>query len=187
MRVGESRTRVVLASVTLLGHSYVSGTEGNDNGAAGGGLGLNIVGIVVSVVAGEGHAARDGGLGVSRVHLVDTSLVLRVDDGGDIKVGGARIAVECKLGQHTRCVGGTAGVRVRVASPAIRDGNIDRLAGRDRSIFDLSSAGPDDGAVGAVHGLEGDGVGGAHHRGQGGNSKVLELHDCWFFGYIFWI
>lgn len=176
MRVGESLTRVVLASVTLLGHFHLAGTEGDDDVVAGGGLGLDVVRVVVSVGAGKGHTARDGSLGIGRVHLVDAGLVLRVDDGGDIKVSGASIAVEGELGQHARRVGCAVRNRVRVAAPAIRDGDIDRLAGRDRSVRNGSGASPDDSAVGAVHGLEGDRVGGAHHRDQGGDSEVVELH-----------
>lgn len=178
MGVGESLTRVIFDSVTLAGYGHVSGTEGDDDVAAGGGLGLDVIREVVGVGAGECHAAGHRSFGVGRVHLVDASRVLRVDDGRDIEVGGACIAVEGELGQHTGGVGSAAGVRVRVASPAIRDGDTDRLTGRDRGIFNLGGTSPDDGAVGAVHGLEGDSVGGADHRGQGGNNELVELHDC---------
>lgn len=178
MRVSESLARVVLANVTLAGCRDVSGTKGDNNGAAGSGLGLDVIGQVVGIGASEAHAAGHGALSVCRVHLVDASLVIRVDDGGDIKVSGASVAVECKLSEHTRSVGCAAAVRVSVASPAVGQGDVDRLAGGDRSVLNGGGTSPHDGTVSAVHGLEGNSVGGADHSSQGGDGKVAELHGC---------
>lgn len=186
MRVEKSLTRVVLANITLARCRDVSGTKGDDDGAAGCRLGLNVIPLVVGIGASEAHAARHRALSVRRVHLVDTSGVVRVDDGGDIKVSGASVAVEGELSEHTRSVGCTAVVGISVASPAIREGDVDRLAGGDRGIRDGAGASPHDGTVGAVQGFERDSVGGAHHRSQGGDSKVAELHGCCLYRFEFW-
>lgn len=169
---------MVLANITLAGGRDVSGTKGDNNGAAGSGLGLDVIGQVVGIGASEAHAAGHWALSVRGVHLVDASLVIRVDDGGDVKVSGASVAVEGELSEHTRSVGFAAVVRISVASPAIGQGDIDRLAGGDRSVLDGAGASPHYGAVGAVHGLERDSVGGADHSSQGGDDKVAELHGC---------
>lgn len=186
MRVGESLTRVVLANITLARCRDVSGTKGYDDGAAGSGLGLNVIGLVVGIGASEAHAAGHGALGVRGVHLVDASRVIRVHDGGDVKVSSASVAVEGELSEHTRSVGCAAAVGISVASPAIREGDVDRLAGGDRGVRDGAGASPHDGTVGAVHGLERDSVGGAHHRSQGGDSKVAELHGCCLYRFDLW-
>lgn len=65
-----------------------TGTQSDDDVVAGGGLGLDIVGEVVGVGACKGPAARDGVLSVDRVHLVDALLIIGVDNGRHVKVGG---------------------------------------------------------------------------------------------------
>lgn len=186
MRVGESLARVVLANITLARGLELSSTKGDDDGVAGSRLGLNVIRLVVGIGASEGHAAGHRALSVRRVHLVDTGGVVRVDNGGDIKVSGASVAVEGELSEHTRSVGCAAVVGISVASPAIREGDVDRLASGDRGVLDGAGASPHDGTVGAIHGLERDSVGGADHRSQGGDSKVAELHGCCLYRFDFW-
>lgn len=67
-------------------------------------LGLDVVGKVVGVVAREFLAARHGGLGLGRPHLLDAVLVIGIDNGGDIEVGLSVLARELDLAKHARLV-----------------------------------------------------------------------------------
>lgn len=177
--IGDSLTREVLAVTCLdLGHGQGPGTEGDDDVVAGGGLGLDVVRVVVGVAAREALAAGDGRLRVRGVHLVNTRVVVRVDDRRNVKVGGARIAIEGELRKHARC-----GLSARrdgegITDPPCWDGDGDGLASRDSGVRQGGTASPHNGPVGAVHGLEGDGVVGADQGGQGQNCQVHVLHIC---------
>lgn len=138
-----------------------TGAESDNDVVAGGGFGLDVIRQVVGVGACEGPAARDGVLGIDRVHLVDALLVIGVDNGRHVKVRGIGVRVPSKLGQHARRAQVLAGRhRVAIASPAVGELNGDVLTGGDISVVDGRVASPDNGAVGAVHGRKGNIIGG---------------------------
>jgi hypothetical protein len=140
-----------------------------------GGDGLNIVGEVVGSVAREDGAARHQSLDRDGVlaggpHLVDTIVVISVDNGGDIKVSNVVPALEGNLTEHAAGVVGTLRDGVPVANPTRREGdslgaeasNLDRVdlgVARARSEDDL--------AGGAVLADKGDSVGSTGNSGSG--------------------
>ncbi len=72
----------------------------DDELGIGRGEGCNVVPLVVGVGAGEGLASGEGGVAVLGEDLLDAVSVIGVDDGRDIEVGSAAVAVEAELGQH---------------------------------------------------------------------------------------
>lgn len=144
--------------------------QGDDDVGLVGDLGLDVVGQVVGVVAGEGVAARDGGVGgFSRVHEHDVVGVGGVDNGGHVKVGRTAPALEVDLGEHAGDVRVAGSDSVGVANEASRevdgDGGTssdgDRVHGRD-----ALAGGDVDGAVNAVGGDKGEGVLGLSSGGK---------------------
>lgn len=157
-----------------------TGAEGDDDVVAGGRFGLDVVRQVVGVGACKAPAARDRLLGVDRVHLVDALLIVGLDNGRHVKVGGIRVRVPSKLGQHARHAQVVARRhRVAVASPAVGELDGDVLTGGDLGVFNFRVARPDDGAGDVVHGHVGDMVGGTGQRGRGQESELhAVLHCC---------
>lgn len=153
--------------------------EGADEVGLGGGLGLDVVGEVVGVVAQEVVAAGGGGLGGGRVHELDAVHVVGVDDGGDVEVGQVVPAVEGDLAEHAGGVLGAVRDGVPVADPGLGEvdgggalgGDLDRVDGGEAGVGDEV-----DGAVGVVEGLEGDGVGGDGDGRAEEGEKAGELH-----------
>lgn len=88
--------RLFLLEVTA---ANLSVADSNDEVGLLGRNRLDVVGRVVGGVAREDDASRDDGLGLgllkaSRVHLLDSVVVVGVHDGRDVKVGQAIPAVE---------------------------------------------------------------------------------------------
>lgn len=86
-----------------------------------GGFGLDVVGEVVGIVAGEDFTARHGALGLSRVHLLDAVLIVGVDNGGDVEEGQAVLARELDLAEHASLVLLALGDGVEVTDEVIRE------------------------------------------------------------------
>ena len=145
---------VALGAVRALGRGGVAAAaEGDNDGGLLGGLGLDVVGQVVGVVAGEGLAARGRGLGLGRVHHVDTVVVSGVDDGRDIEVGQAVPALEVDLGEHAGDVVAAAGDSVGVANEAVAKSDIDGgTAGNGDGVdtLDTGAGGDVDGTLSVV-------------------------------------
>lgn len=79
--------------------------------------------------------------------------IIRVDNGRDIKVGGASEAVETDLTEHTWDVGLALGDGVPVTNPASWEGLIGSLRAGDDEVWDslkASVGGKDDGTEGVV-------------------------------------
>lgn len=72
--------------------------------------------------AREGGASRDRGIGGSREDLLDAVGIVGVDNGRDIVVDLASVAIEADLSEHARDIGSAFGDRVPVADPAGREG-----------------------------------------------------------------
>lgn len=150
-----------------------------------GDLGLDIVGEVVGVVAGEDLAARHGGVGASGPHLLDVAVVARSDDGRDVKVGQAVPAAKLDLTEHAGDVGLASGDSVVVADPGVGelDGLVLGAVDNDRVKGSrLGVAGEVDGTLNVVEGPEGDGGGaGDSGRGNKGHDGGSEMHfEGWF-------
>ena len=180
----DGSARVVLSltnlDATTGGHINVSTAQGADKVGAVGGLGLDIIrGDVHVGAASHVRAARDGGLAVVGVDLVDTIRVLGVDDGRDVEVGQTSPAVEGDLAQHAHGVGGIGGNGIPVANPSIGEVDGDGVAARDSGVIDTlttRSGSEVDSTVRGVHGLEGDLVGSACQSGRGKEGKSAEEH-----------
>ena len=117
------------------------------------GLGLDVVGKVVGVVAREGLAARERSVGVQREHLLDTINIIWVDDSRDIKVSHASPGIEADFTEHTGSVVGAFGDRVPVANPAGRERLVGSgIAGNSKGIDGSTARGrsEDQGTGGAV-------------------------------------
>jgi len=90
-----------------------------------GGLGLDIIPLVVSVVARKGLATRDWGLGGSWVNLLDVGVVIWVDNGGYIEPGsGGTPSIERDLSEHTWDVIGTLLNGIEVTDPSVWEGDV---------------------------------------------------------------
>lgn len=148
-----------------------------------GDLGLDIVGKVVGVVAGEDLATRHGGLGTSRPHLLDVVVVTGGNNGRDVEVGQAVPAAELNLAEHTGNVGLASLDGIVVADPGVRelDGGLLSVVDSDGSDGGRSRVASEvDGTLDVVEGPEGDG-GGAGNSGRGEKSQdgSSELHlEC---------
>jgi len=145
----------------LAGHSgdettaalVADGAEEADEVASVGAESSDVIPLVVGVGAGEGLAAGDWGAAVKREEHLDAVVVIWVDDGGDIKVGGASEAVEACLSEHTWDIGGSLRDGVPVANPAGWEGLVGGLGAGDDELGDALKAsvwGEDDGALSAV-------------------------------------
>lgn len=144
-------------------------------------LGLLIVGQVVGVVAGELLAARVGGHGLGRVHLLDVVGVAGDNDGRNVKVGLAHPATEGHLAEHASAsVLATLNDGPVVSNVLVRelDSGVLLVAHNDGVDVGIS------GVRGEVHGadlvvksLEGD-LGGSSvgSRGNKGHDSSSELH-----------
>jgi len=84
-------------------------------------LGLDIIGMVVGVVAGEHLAAGDGMLPLGGHDDFHADVVARVDDGGDIEEGNSLKRVEGELAKHAGHVRPTVTDGIVVANPSMRD------------------------------------------------------------------
>lgn len=186
--IGDSSTRVDALNIPSgqgkgsLVDDLVAGAQGSDKVGAGRGLGLDVIGQAVEGVAQEAGAAGHGGLGVDRVHHVNAAVVVLVDDGRHVKVGQATPAVEVDLAKHTRRVIRARRDGIVVANPRVGNGDSDVLASGDIGRLNRGEArvgGEVDGAVGVVHGHEGDLVDGACQSGRGEDCESAVLHcDC---------
>lgn len=113
----------------------------------------NVIPLVVGVGAGECLAARYRGAAVEREDLLYAVGVIWVDDGRDIKVGGACEAIETDLAEHAWDVFGALGDGVPVANPAGWEGLVGGLRAGDDELgnaLKTSVLGEDDGALSAV-------------------------------------
>lgn len=122
-------------------------------------LGLDIIREVVGVVAREVLAARDGLLGLGRVHRLDAVLVVGIDNGRDVEVGEAHPATEEKLTEHTRLVSGALSNGVEVALVVVREVDSGVLSVADSDGLDLGTtrrSSEDDGTGDIIKGLEGN-------------------------------
>lgn len=148
--------------------------------AVAGGLGGNVVPQVVLVGAGDGHAARGGGLGVGRVHHDEPVGGLGGDDGGDVEEVGGAVAVEGELGEDAGDVLSSVVVGVGVAGPALREllGGVGVASDGDGLELSVSLGGGEDNVTsGIVLVGEGGTVVGSDEAGQSGNEEGLgELH-----------
>jgi len=145
----------------LAGHSgdettaalVADGAEEADEVASVGAESSDVIPLVVGVAAGEGLAARDWGAAVEREDHLDAVVVIWVDDGRDIEVGGASKAVETDLSEHAWNVGGSIRDGVPVANPAGWEGLVGGLGAGDDELGDALKASvwsEDDGALSAV-------------------------------------
>lgn len=100
-------------------------TDEANNGILSGGQSLDIVWLVVCVGAWESLASREGRLALFWVHHLDAIVVVRVDNGRDVKVVVALPSVPGDLTKHTRDIRSSLGDGVPVSNPAIWEG--DRL------------------------------------------------------------
>jgi hypothetical protein len=159
-------------------------TESGDEVVLFSDLGLDVIREVVGVVAGEHLAARHGGLRVGRVHLLDVGLVVGINDGRDVEVGGATPARELDLTEHTGLVLLTISDGVEVADILIRELNSGLLgvAHSDRVHDVRVLVGSEvDGALDIIKSPEGDGrsVG---ESGRASKSKdrggEMHLEEC---------
>jgi hypothetical protein len=143
-------------------------------------LGLNVIGEVVGVVAGEVVTAGHGALGLGRVHDLDVGLIIGVNDGGDVKVGLAQPAAELDLAQHAGDVLLASGDGVEVADKLLRevDGDVLGAVNSDGVEEVLVVVGSEvDGALNVINGLEGDLVGADEGSGaQESEDRSGELH-----------
>jgi len=99
-------------------------TKKADEIGLGGGLGLDVIELVVSVVAREGLATRNWGLGGSWVYLLDITIVIWVDDGGYIEPdSGVTPSIERDLSEHTWSVLGALLDGVEVTDPSVWEGD----------------------------------------------------------------
>jgi len=90
-----------------------------------GGLGLNVIPLVIGVVARESLATRDWGLGGSWVDLLDVAVVIWVDNGRYIKPGSSGTpAIERDFSEHTWSVLGTILDGVEVTDPSVWEGDV---------------------------------------------------------------
>ena len=169
--------------------------ESADEVRLGSRLSLDIIREVISIIAREDLATRGRRVGALGPQLLDTDVVVGVDDGRNVKVGKTVPALEGHLAEHTGDARGAVGNGVPVADPALRELgryggvalDVDVGKGRVAGI-----GGEDDGAVGAVLGDEGDGVGGdGDGRGEHAEDDAGELHfdgtlglwgSCLFYG-----
>ena len=129
------------------------GAEEADEVASVGAESSDVIPLVVGVAAGEGLAARDWGAAVEREDHLDAVVVIWVDDGRDIEVGGASKAVETDLSEHAWNVGGSIRDGVPVANPAGWEGLVGGLGAGDDELRDALKASvwsEDDGALSAV-------------------------------------
>lgn len=137
-------------------------------------LGLDIVGQVVGVVAGEGVAARDGGVGgISGVHQHDVVGVGRVDNGRDIEVGRAAPALEVDLSEHAGYVLLAGLDSVGVANEASSEVDSNGGTGSDGDgvhALDALAGGDVDGAVNVVGRDKGESVLGLSSGGESQSS-----------------
>ena len=90
---------------------------------------------------------------MEREDHLDAVVVIWVDDGRDIEVGGASKAVETDLSEHAWNVGGAIRDGVPVANPAGWEGLVGGLGAGDDELGDALKASvwsEDDGALSAV-------------------------------------
>lgn len=101
-----------------------------------GGLGLNIIPLVVCVIARKGLAARDRGIGSEGEELLDTVDIIWVDDSGDIEVGHSSPGVEADFTEHTASIFGSLRDSEPVTYPAGWEGLIGIAETLDGEGFD---------------------------------------------------
>lgn len=178
--------------LSLLGEAKASRsiTKGGDDVVLLSDLSLNVVRQVVGVVAREDLAARHGGLGVGRVHLLDIGLVVGIDDGRDVEVGHATPARELDLTEHTGLVLLALSDGVEVANVLIRELNSGLLsaAHSDRvNVVRVLVGGEVDGTLDIVKSPEGDG-GSVGESGRASKSKDRsgEMHLEWYWLVYTW-
>lgn len=154
--------------------------QGGDDVGLRGGLGLDVVGQPVSVVAWEDLATGHGLLRRLGPHLLDVVLVVGVDDGRDVEVGQAVPAREVDLTQHARVVRLAILDGVEVADPRLGelDGRVLLVVDDDGGDIGRSRvAGEVDGALDVVEGPEGDSAGADGGRGgDEGHGRGSEMH-----------
>lgn len=145
-----------------------------------GDLGLDVVREVVGIVAGEDEAARHGPEGLGRVHLLDTVVVMGVNDGGDVEVGLALPARELDLSEHARNVLLAVGDGIEVADVLIGklDGGLLGIAHNDGVHGEgVLVGGEVDGALDVIKSPEGDRVGASKSgRADKGKDRGSEMH-----------
>ena len=146
-----------------------------------GGKSLDIIPLVVGVGAGESLAARDRLVGILWEEHLDTVDVVRVDNGGDIKVGCSSKAVESNLAKHAWDIFRSLGDRVKVTNPSSWEGDIASGEAFDSEFVNGRQTllcGEDNGTGGAVLIDKVNCVGGSHGCKRGGceEDSVDELH-----------
>lgn len=154
-------------------------TQSGDEIGLLGGLGLDIIGVPVGVVARPDLAAGHGPLTLLGPHLLDVVVVIGVDDGGHIEVGQADPAVEVDLTEHAGGVGLALLDGPVVADPVVGEGDSLVLLvvdgdGRKLLVSGVGSEG--NGAGNTIQSPEGnaggaDGSGGGD-EGHGGSSEM---------------
>jgi hypothetical protein len=103
-------------------------------------LGGNVIPLVVRVRAWKSLAARHRSWAVLGEDLLDTVDVGGVDNGGDVEVGGAGVAVEAQFSEHAWDVCGSLGDGVEVADPACGEGLVVGLVAFDGERLDCWEA-----------------------------------------------
>lgn len=159
-------------------------TKGGHEVGGVGGLGLDIVGQPVGVVAGEVLAARHGTGLVDGPHLLDVAVVRGVDDGGDVEEGQAAKAAKGNLAEHAGLVllALLDGVEVAAVDIGEGDGGVLLVADSDGLSLGRTRAGREvDGTLNVVEGPEGDGSGvDSGGRGSEAEESLGEMHFDWF-------
>jgi len=159
-------------------------SKGTDEVVLAGGLGLQVVRVVVGVVAGERLAARHWLHGTSREELLDVVHVIGVDDGRDVEIDQIIPTTEVDLAEHAGNVGLAVRDSVEVASPARGevDSGVPRTADVDRrKLGQVSVAGEVDGTLNLIQGPECDARSAGDSRGgdESSNGKSETHFDGW--------
>lgn len=142
-------------------------------------LGLDIVGQPVGVAAREREASRHGTSLLGGPHLLDASVVGRVDNGRDIEEGQAAEATEGDLTEHAGLVLLAIGDGVEVANVLIRelDGLVLLVVDDNRLNLGVTSTGGEvDSALDIIESPEGDSRSVGDGCGSSENHSSGELH-----------
>ena len=167
--------------VGLLGEGEASRTSTESGHQVGGvgDLGLDIVGQPVGVTAREVSASRHGTSLLDGPHLLDTIVVGRVDNGGDVEEGQATEATEGDLTEHTGLVLLALGNGVEVANVLVRefDGLVLLVVDDNRLNIGVTSTGGEvDSALDIIESPEGDSRSVGDDCGSSKNHSSGELH-----------
>ncbi|QSZ32798.1 hypothetical protein DSL72_002377 [Monilinia vaccinii-corymbosi] len=146
-----------------------------------GGLGLDVVRLVVGVRTREFLATGDGGSGCKREELLDTNDVIWADDSRDIKVSQATPGIEANFSEHAFVVGSAGRPGKKVADPLVGEGLDSCAVAADGDRCELVAfwvGCEDDGAGGVVlvDEVNGAGRGDACEGCDSGKNGGCELH-----------